>query len=350
MEPTPDVIRHFHPVLPARALGKQPVRVEVAGRAYALFRDASGRPAALADACPHRFAPLSKGKVRADGRLQCPYHGWRFDAEGKGVNPSQPELKHCDARSFQVAEHHGYLWLAERSTPLSALPDMEAEGYVYGGHFSTLFEAPLHVSLDNFSEDEHTPYVHTRLGWDDPRADQVQYEARTLEDRTEVRYRAPQRAAPLIKLLGVRDGDFFENQWVTRFDPVRSQYTVSWTSPSGKARPFITRANIFFVPETVRTTRLVVFSFLRTEVPSMRPLLPLAAKAAVALTWWEVRDDSRFIPTVADTPYSHKGMRLDKYDKPLVHQRKLMERIYYRVGAEAQPPAPVPLVREVSGG
>jgi phenylpropionate dioxygenase-like ring-hydroxylating dioxygenase large terminal subunit len=349
MEPTPDVIRHFHPVLPSRSLGKQPVRVEVAGRAYALFRDAAGRPAALSDACPHRFAPLSKGVVRADGRLQCPYHGWRFDAEGKGANPSQPDLRHCDARGFQVVERHDYLWLAERDTPLSAFPDIGGDGYTYGGAFSTLFEAPLHVSLDNFSEDEHTPYVHTRLGWDDPNAHKVEFEARNLEDRTEVSYRAPQRPAPLMKLLAVRDGDFFRNEWVTRFDPVRSQYTVSWESPSGESRPFITRANIFFVPETARTTRLHVFSFLKCVAPLMRPLLPVAAKAAAALTWWEVRDDARFIPMVADTPYSHRGMRLDRYDKPLVHQRKLMERIYYRVGADAAP-VPVPLVREASGG
>jgi len=349
MEPTPDIIRHFHPVLPAHSLGKRPARVEVAGRAYVLFRDAAGQPAALADACPHRFAPLSKGRVRADGRLQCPYHGWHFDSQGRGANPSQPKLRHCDVRGFQVVERHGYLWLAERDTPLSAMPDMEADEYVYGGAFSTLFKAPLHVSLDNFSEDEHTPYIHTRLGWDEPRADQVEFEAHNFDDRTEVRYRAPQRVAPLLRLLGVFDGDFFQNRWVTRFDPVRSQYTVNWESPSGKTRPFITRANVFFVPETATTTRLHIFSFLKCAVPAMRPLLPAAARVAVALTWSEVRDDARFIPTVAGVPYSHKGMRLDKYDKPLIHQRKLMERIYYRVGA-SEAPAPVPLAREVSGG
>lgn len=41
MDATPDVIRYFHPVLPAKALGKQPRRVEVAGLRYALFRDAA---------------------------------------------------------------------------------------------------------------------------------------------------------------------------------------------------------------------------------------------------------------------------------------------------------------------
>ncbi|QDF00167.1 Rieske 2Fe-2S domain-containing protein [Myxococcus xanthus] len=349
MEPTPKVIRHFHPVLSARALGTRPVRVEVAGRAYALFRDGTGQPAALADACPHRFAPLSKGTVRADGRLQCPYHGWRFDAEGRGSNPSQPELRNCDARSFQVVERYGYLWLAERDTPLSAMPDMGDEGYVFGGAFSTLFAAPLHVSLDNFSEDEHTPYVHTRLGWDDPNADRVEFEARNLEDRTEVHYRAPQRPALIMTVLGVRRGDFFQNDWVTRFDPVRSQYTIRWVAPDGSPRPFITRANIFFVPETARTTRLHVFSFLRTEQPLLRPLLPVAARAAMVLTWWEVRDDARFITTVADTPYSHKGMRLDRFDTPLVHQRRLLERIYYGAGPKMTG-AVVPLSREAPGG
>ncbi|WP_426744930.1 Rieske 2Fe-2S domain-containing protein [Myxococcus faecalis] len=331
MEPLPDVLRHFHPVLPSESLRREPVRVEVAGRAYALFRDEKGSPAALADTCPHRFAPLSKGKVRPDGRLQCPYHGWRFDSQGRGSNPSQPELKHCDVKSFQVVEHHGYLWLAHRETPRSALPELPLnDGYVFGGSFSVPFEAPLHVSLDNFSEDEHTPYVHTRLGWDDPHAGQVEFDATNHDDHTEVHYRAPQRPALLMKLLGVRSGDFFHNDWVTRFDPVQSEYVVSWVSPTGQKRPFITRANIFFVPETARRTRLHVFSFLRCVHPWLTPFLPVAAKVARELTRWEIVDDARFIPTVADTPYSHKGMRLDRYDKPLVHQRRLMERIYFR--------------------
>ncbi|AFE09149.1 Rieske family iron-sulfur cluster-binding protein [Corallococcus coralloides DSM 2259] len=348
MEPTPDVVRHFHPVLPSRQLRRQPVRVELAGHAYALFRDAAGKAAALSDACPHRFAPLSKGIVTKEGQLQCPYHGWRFDARGHGTNPSQPELRHCEAKSFQVVERHGYLWLAHADTPESAMPELSGGDYVFGGTFSTLFQAPLHVALDNFSEDEHTPFVHTRLGWSGAQAGEVQFEAHNHEDHTEVHYRAPQRPAPIMRLLAVGKGDLFRNDWVTRFDPVRSVYTVSWIQPSGAPRPFITQAHIFFVPETARTTRLHVFSFLRTTVPALRPLLPAAAKAALGLTWWEVRDDARFIPTVADTPYSHKGMRLDKYDKPLVHQRKLMERIYY--AHEAHEPGPaLPQVRDATG-
>jgi phenylpropionate dioxygenase-like ring-hydroxylating dioxygenase large terminal subunit len=34
------------------------------------------------DACPHRLAPLSEGRIDGKGRLQCVYHGWCFDGRG----------------------------------------------------------------------------------------------------------------------------------------------------------------------------------------------------------------------------------------------------------------------------
>ncbi|MGZ3460143.1 MAG: Rieske 2Fe-2S domain-containing protein, partial [Archangium sp.] len=340
MEPMPDVTRFFHPVLSARKLRDKPVRVELAGRAYALFRDAQDRPAALADACPHRFAPLSAGRVTREGQLECPYHGWRFDADGHGRSPSQPELKKCEARSFQVVERFGYLWLSARDTPLSAFPDFAPQGYDFNGAFSMLFRAPLHVALDNFSEDEHTPFVHTRLGWDSTQASEIEFEAHNFDDRTEVRYCAPQRRSFVMPVLLLRNGDFFHNHWVTRFDPVRTDYPNTWKSRTGEQRPFTNRAIIFFVPETANTTRLHTFSFGLLHDERLRPLLPLVRKAAIALAWYEVRDDARFIPLVANTPFSMKGMRLGKYDKPLIHHRKLLERIYFGQGDASAPPAP----------
>lgn len=336
MEPLPDVTRFFHPVLAARKLRKKPVRVELAGRPYVLFRDAQGRPAALADSCPHRLAPLSAGRVTPEGRLECPYHGWLFDADGHGRSPSQPDLKKCDARAFQLVERLDTLWLAARDTPLSAFPDFVPQGYDFNGSFSMLFLAPLHVALDNFSEDEHTPFVHTRLGWGRPEAGQIEFEAHNFDDRTEVRYRAPQRRSYLMPLLLLRNGDFFHNDWVTRFDPVRTDYTITWKSPSGQQRPFTNRACIFFVPETAHTTRLHVFSFGLLHDARLRPLMPLVRRAALALAWYEVRDDARFIPLVAHTPYSMKGMRLGKYDKPLIHHRKLLERLYFAGGDHSE--------------
>ena len=79
--------------------------------------------------------------------------------------------------------------------------------------------------------------------------------------------------------------------------------------------------------------------------PRFRPLMPVVRRAQRVLAWFEIRDDARFIPTVADTPYSFKGMRLGKYDKPIIHQRKLLERIYFGQGLAQEPVAPEALVQ-----
>lgn len=78
-----------------------------------LFRGESGRAAALHDRCPHRFAPLHKGKVLGDD-LRCPYHGLRFDAGGTCVHNPIGEGKIPKAacvRSFPLAECDGIVWL-----------------------------------------------------------------------------------------------------------------------------------------------------------------------------------------------------------------------------------------------
>lgn len=330
-EPLGDVTRFVHPVLPSHELATEPRRVILAGRAYVLFRDGAGKPAALVDACPHRKAPLSAGRMSADGRLVCGYHGWRFDGAGVGSSPTQPGLTRCDATSMQVIERFGHLWLTARNTAPDHFPSLEEESFEFAGSYAMTFEAPLHVVLDNFSEDEHTPWVHTRLGWNESRVGEVEFEAHNFEDRTEVAYRAPQRASFLAPLLMLRPGDVFHNEWVTRFDPVRTIYTIYWTNRSGRRRPVITRSAIFFVPETARRTRLHVFTFVRFADPRYRVLAPLVKRAALFLGRAEIDDDRRFIPVVADTPAEVDGMRLGRYDKPLIHNRRLLHRLYWNL-------------------
>ena len=51
--------------------------------------------------------------------------------------------------------------------------------------------------------------------------------------------------------------------------------------------------------------------------------------AAFALGWKEVWDDARWVAKIADTPRDFDGMRLTRFDKPLAHNRKLMDALYY---------------------
>ncbi|MEJ7732620.1 MAG: Rieske 2Fe-2S domain-containing protein [Polyangiaceae bacterium] len=184
-----DVTRFFHPVLRAAELrGSKPVRVVLDGTPLALFRDHRGGPAALLDQCPHRFAPLSAGRVTDDGRLACRYHGWRFDSTGIGESPSRARPRPCTVRAFQAIERHEFIWVASADTPARAMPDIAPAGYALAGTISAQISAPLHVVLDNFSENEHTPFVHTMFGWSESSLNTIAFDAENFDGRTEVRY------------------------------------------------------------------------------------------------------------------------------------------------------------------
>ena len=71
----------------------RPHPVTLAGERVVLFRDSTGKIAALHDRCPHRGVALSLGKVN-EGQLECPFHGWRFNASGANCHvPWNPDAR-----------------------------------------------------------------------------------------------------------------------------------------------------------------------------------------------------------------------------------------------------------------
>ncbi len=331
------ILRYFHPVLPSRGLRRVPVSVQIGGLKYVLFRDTAGRAAALDEACPHRRAPLSIGRVRPDGRLACAYHGWNFDGGGRGRSPSCPELTNLGTRAYQVVERWGYLWLAQLETPLSAFPDLGWEGFDFAGCISRLVQAPLEVTLDNISEDEHFPFVHRSFGWNQAGCSEVSVETATFADRSEVRYQGPQRRSPWAPLGGVRTGDLFHNQWSTRFDPVRTVYSFGWRdAKSGCERPIITRPAVFLVPETATRTRIQMLLFLRIGPSLQRWLRPLMHALARHISSIELTRDVQLIEAAATAPSTLQGMRLTRFDRALVHNRRLLQALYWEEAAEQE--------------
>ncbi|WP_431324140.1 Rieske 2Fe-2S domain-containing protein [Rhizobium sp. YTU87027] len=81
----------------------------------ALWRSASGRPAASADRCPHRGMRLSHGFVRGEA-LSCIYHGWSYAPAGNCLRiPAHPELvppETIRVATQQVQEADGVIWVA----------------------------------------------------------------------------------------------------------------------------------------------------------------------------------------------------------------------------------------------
>jgi phenylpropionate dioxygenase-like ring-hydroxylating dioxygenase large terminal subunit len=118
----------WYPVARAADVGTTPMPVGAAGRAFVVVRlRPGGEVSAFPAHCPHRLVPLATATV-SEGRLQCPAHGWRFDAEGRcvdipslgstGTPPPRADL----ATPWAVEERHGWVWLAPDRTAMPSPP------------------------------------------------------------------------------------------------------------------------------------------------------------------------------------------------------------------------------------
>src|SRR3546814_9175523 len=92
-------------------------RHEILGEPVLLGRSTAGRLFALRDICPHRAAPLSAGRFHREASgaetVECPYHGWRFGADGACaaipslVADQEMDVGRIRVRRYPVVESQG---------------------------------------------------------------------------------------------------------------------------------------------------------------------------------------------------------------------------------------------------
>ena len=95
--------RTWHPIAYASEVRTAPLAIRLMGHRLVLFRsgDAYGL---LDDRCPHRNVPLSEGRCVGD-HVECPYHGWQFDAGGQCRKvPGAAAIPPVAAKSWPVAD------------------------------------------------------------------------------------------------------------------------------------------------------------------------------------------------------------------------------------------------------
>jgi phenylpropionate dioxygenase-like ring-hydroxylating dioxygenase large terminal subunit len=137
----------------------------------ALFRDQTGRAAAVLDRCAHRGAQLSLGFCDK-GQLRCPYHGWRYDASGTVTEiPSDqaaeklPGQSRHAVKTFRTREQDGVIWVHmgdETATTPWRFPNLGKPGWSH--YFMvTDFDNEVTNLVENFMDVPHTVFVHS--GW-----------------------------------------------------------------------------------------------------------------------------------------------------------------------------------------
>ena len=159
--------RYWHPVAEGREVAAGPLGVTLLGERIVLFRSAEG-VRAFRDACVHRGARLSSGRVDGNGCLVCPYHGWSYDGGGRVVRI--PSLRRTDApiptraqaTVYRATERHGLVWVAldEPLLPIADFPEYTDPAY----RTFVSVNAPLATSAGRYTDNgldiSHFPFIH----------------------------------------------------------------------------------------------------------------------------------------------------------------------------------------------
>lgn len=205
--PGPALRRYWYIAATSAELGRRPLARTLFGEPLVLFRDSAGRPAALRDRCLHRNMALSAGRV-VDGCVECPYHGWRYDAGGRctampAASPSTPAVRAGSLPAWPAVEQDGFVWVhpgpgAPRTAPFR-FPHLGAPGWT-SFRMQNRFEAGAFACLENFLDCPHTVFVHR--GWfrtRDPRP--LVAEVRRFRDRVEATFQDEPRGRSLVSAL-----------------------------------------------------------------------------------------------------------------------------------------------------
>ncbi|HZA51487.1 MAG TPA: aromatic ring-hydroxylating dioxygenase subunit alpha [Myxococcaceae bacterium] len=179
----------------SRELRGRPIARTVQGVPLMLFRGAAGQAAAFLDRCPHRNVPLSAGRIRGD-QLECAYHGWRFDADGRcraipGLcGPIDARAR--NATTYACVEQDGCVWVYTR-------PDLEPESLPYrlphldDPQYATVrrsytVAATLHAVVENALDVPHTAFLHGGLFRTRNKDNEIDVVVRRWGDRVEAEY------------------------------------------------------------------------------------------------------------------------------------------------------------------
>jgi len=87
------------------------IQRDALGKSFAIFRgDINGEVGILDAYCPHLGSNLAVGGIVCDDQLQCPFHRWKFDRNGKCTDIPYLKSKKipstADATTYPVTEYH----------------------------------------------------------------------------------------------------------------------------------------------------------------------------------------------------------------------------------------------------
>jgi phenylpropionate dioxygenase-like ring-hydroxylating dioxygenase large terminal subunit len=144
----------------------RPVSIIRMGERLVFWRDAQGKVACLHDRCPHRGVSLSLGRLQ-DDCVECPFHGFQFDASGAcrfvPANGRNAPL----ARQIRVASYPTYetdslvfIWWGEATETLPPPRYFDNLDGMVHATARVLWNTHYSRAIENQLDVAHVPFVH----------------------------------------------------------------------------------------------------------------------------------------------------------------------------------------------
>ena len=159
----------WHPVAYTEGVKPdEPFSVKLLGEMLVIWRTGDGLPRAMKDLCIHRGTALSLGTI-TDDCIVCPYHGWRYNAEGTCVLIPQTDRLHIPAKArattYRCMERYGLIWvaMADPIYPMPEIPELEDTSWqvIHAGPYDWPCDSSRQV--ENFTDFGHFPWLHPGL-------------------------------------------------------------------------------------------------------------------------------------------------------------------------------------------
>ncbi|WP_294017422.1 aromatic ring-hydroxylating dioxygenase subunit alpha [Sphingomonas sp.] len=134
-------------------------------RNWLIYRTEDGGYAMLLNRCPHRFAPLSRGRREGD-LIECGYHGLRFDRTGTCVHNPFSDLipPNASIPTYPVVARNGIIWFwpgEAGAADESLIPDYSIlDDPTPMVRKRTRMEANYELLADNLLDLSHVEFVH----------------------------------------------------------------------------------------------------------------------------------------------------------------------------------------------
>lgn len=163
-------------------LRSRPITRTVGRLTLTAFRDRSGNAVIVDSRCSHLGANLGAGRV-VNGMLECPYHHFRYDADGRCANQNLRQTV------YPVAERYGAVFVFPAERAAFSMPAFRTEAgsqLVSARRFRLQLKTPWYMVCAQAFDLRHFRAIHARRLLSEPVIEETGVHSRQIRCRFEV--------------------------------------------------------------------------------------------------------------------------------------------------------------------